>query len=534
MKAFARLFAYNARLLMATGYWLYVLPIAVCSLVVFWFMALASQFTASTAAKTPELVAAMVAAFLCAHILAPEYRHRVDELVLVRPVSFRKITFLRLVAVYALVAVLTGLMLISYRFWIKAEFDPVIAALAGIPSVLFLSTLAVAVATCWRNPLMGVAAAAVYWGFDLARGPQINPLATLQSYSASLASADFPADWRIAKFVLLALSLLCVWYARQALRRPMRGLRLRGVARSTGLVLLAAALMISGGVGAKLARGRQIERTAPEKAAVWYFAQFQPYGSLPAAYVAGPAFARYVGYGTKLTGDDMLVRWIFNRPQFIRSWLEVANGHPQSRWAANALAALIQEANVTDKQQPTLVRGQMTPEGKPVGLRQAEVYYQTLLKEHPDSPFAPFAAVEVAHLAETGGDPTLAEQARLLVLQRFPTSPQTAQAAAGLARYYRSLGRTQDAVKVARSVLSAGRESQTPTELLEAGDLLAACGDLAGARDAYGMASQAATRQAAEIATRTSGSPQATMLKRKDVIAVRNAANERLAGLQGK
>ncbi len=510
MRSFLRLFTFNIRVFVSTGYWLYVLPVAACSLLTFWYMALKSLFTASTAAQTPELIAPILAAFLCAHVLAPEYRYQVDDLMLVRPLSFVKVVLLRLIVIYAGVAILTGGMLVCYRYWMNVEFDLWAAVAAGFPSILFLSLLAVAVADYWHNPMLGLVAAGAYWLVDVARGPQINPIATLHSYSAHLVAPDAPGDWRLSKLVLVALALVCVWFIRQAQRRAVARVRLRGIVRTGSLVMLAVIVLVAGGAWLKAWRGLQVERSNPARASFWYFEQFRVYGRVPVAYLLGAPFAKYVGFGVArpAANEGKLAEWIHGLDRRIALWREIAARYPHSHWADNAMAALIVEAQVNEQAVPTpaVADSSETPPATSVhrpDFREAKQYFETMLQTHPDSPFLPLAAARIARMAAIAGDVRFAEQTRMLILKRWPTAPEAIDAAAGLARRYLEVGQKEQAVEVIQLGVQAAAHNRSPAQLIELGDVLVACGDVRSARKVYQQAMDVANELSRKVTATT-------------------------------
>ena len=149
----AGLWAYNVRILVSNTYWLIATPIAATQLVLFWNMATATLFSPTRAAQTIELLAPILGAFLCAHILAPE-QDGVGELVFVRPISIERVLLLRLAVIFAFVLVVLIPAFVIYQVGID-DFPLALTIVSAAPSVLFLSLLAMALASATRHPLIG-------------------------------------------------------------------------------------------------------------------------------------------------------------------------------------------------------------------------------------------------------------------------------------------------------------------------------------------------------------------------------------------
>jgi len=162
------LLRYNARLVVLNSYWLFVVPLVASQLILFWYMAMKSliEGNATYVARTTETAAPIFAAFLCAHVLAPEYRHRLEDIVFSRPVPFARTVLARLATMYVFLAALIAAMLLVYKLALNAQYDLGAVVLAGLPSVFFLSMLALAVAAVWHSPVTGFAVAAAVWAGD--------------------------------------------------------------------------------------------------------------------------------------------------------------------------------------------------------------------------------------------------------------------------------------------------------------------------------------------------------------------------------
>ncbi|NLC56377.1 MAG: hypothetical protein GX774_06025, partial [Armatimonadetes bacterium] len=300
VKNLRALLRYNFGIVWGHTPWLLIIPVAASMLVLFWNMAMASMFTPSKVAQTTEGLAPILAAFLCAHLLGVEYRFRIGEITFAKPFAGRRILYLRLLAVYLLVAFLVAVMLFVYAKGIGTEFSTTEVVLAGVPSVLFLSMLSLMLATLTRQPMVGVAVAGLYWAADLYGGVEFHPLLSLQGYAAFLRAEELAASWKLSKGILLALGLLLYLVNVRLVGRP-EGIRSRAkMARNAGLLAVVAALYLYTGALAKVAYGLRHDHQWPNQARVWYRERFRVYGSLPVAPLLGPGFTHYLG---PLTGD---------------------------------------------------------------------------------------------------------------------------------------------------------------------------------------------------------------------------------------
>src|SRR5579862_1914211 len=109
------LIRYNFRVLMFHSWWLLVIPLAASQLSVFW-TAVTQRFSAPLPASTVESVSPLLAAFLSAHLLAPEYRSGIGAVLASKPVHIGKVVLLRLAIVMALVWALGLLSLLAFYF----------------------------------------------------------------------------------------------------------------------------------------------------------------------------------------------------------------------------------------------------------------------------------------------------------------------------------------------------------------------------------------------------------------------------------
>jgi ABC-type transport system involved in multi-copper enzyme maturation permease subunit len=92
-----RLWRYNYRILIGNGYWIIVLPIAASQMVTLWMMALAKDFGQMPATFIAEMMAPILAAFLVAHSMAPEYKSSVGAVLACKPLSLHRVVTMRVV-----------------------------------------------------------------------------------------------------------------------------------------------------------------------------------------------------------------------------------------------------------------------------------------------------------------------------------------------------------------------------------------------------------------------------------------------------
>src|SRR5437763_669648 len=89
------LWRYNYKILVGTGYWVLVLPVAASQVVTLWMMALASDFNQAVGTHIAELMTPILGAFLVAHSLAPEYRSGIGTVLACKPVSLHRVVTIR-------------------------------------------------------------------------------------------------------------------------------------------------------------------------------------------------------------------------------------------------------------------------------------------------------------------------------------------------------------------------------------------------------------------------------------------------------
>src|SRR2546421_7038787 len=146
--ASSSLVRYNFRVVIFGNWWLVVFPLAASQFTVFWN--LTTQRPSPTLPTTSvELVFPLLGAFLSAHILTPEYQARIGAILASKPVNLQRVVLMRLLVVLSLVFGLAAISLVAHYFGM-GPYAIGNAALAGIPSILFLSMLALTFATIFR------------------------------------------------------------------------------------------------------------------------------------------------------------------------------------------------------------------------------------------------------------------------------------------------------------------------------------------------------------------------------------------------
>ena len=460
-----RLFGYNTRILLGNSYWLLIIPVVASQLIIFWHMATASMVKASTVANSFELVIPLLAAFLCAHVVAPEHQNRVDELTFVRPVPFVRTIALRILSMYLIVAVLATMMLFVYKNGLKTQFDPLTTVLAGIPSVLFMSLLALAFASAWRSAAVGIGITLVYWAADATWGAALNPLFTLHGYSAALAATNggplTSSAWMVSKGVLLALTLVIGWFARTGLGRPAAPRRWRAVLRlAVGTVPLVVAYLVTGAYW-QLSQARGAAEEQPHQARTIYRQAFAGFGAVPVPYLFGATFADYIGFPNQGGEDDLAIG--SHRDAAVARLLATAQRHPESPWADHAFYEVIRLGEATAP----------ASEADDKGKRMTSQYCRTFLGEYPASVFAPDVASRMVKLGILTGDEDGMMWAYTRALTAYRGTDGAAEAAAAMQGYFMSLGDIARATEAARASADAAPVTAKPEALLRLGGFLA-------------------------------------------------------------
>src|SRR5262249_13726082 len=177
------LWRYTFKILTGTGYWVLIVPVAAMMIVTIWMMALQTAFDQATADQIAEMMMPILGAFLVAHSLAPEYRSSIGAVLASKPVSLHRVLTLRVALGLIAPLLLTAVPIVLSSLTIKAV-DVVTPLVGALPSLWFLSMLALTFATLFRSPLGGFAVAAGLWALDLEVGYSVHPLLSLQAIHA--------------------------------------------------------------------------------------------------------------------------------------------------------------------------------------------------------------------------------------------------------------------------------------------------------------------------------------------------------------
>lgn len=482
------LLRYNARLVVLNSYWLFVVPLIASQLVLFWHMAMKSLLGDSAAyvAQTTELAAPLFAAFLCAHVLAPEYHNRLEDIVFSRPVPFARTVLARLVTMYVFLAALIALMLFVDHLALHAQYDLAAVVLAGLPAVFFLSMLSLAVAAVWHSPVAGFAVAGAVWAGDALLGARLNPLLTLHAYANKL--AEVPAagdDLLVSKGLLCLGGVVLAVVAARAVGRPASPLKWRSLLRAGLAVVLGLLLYVGSGAAYRMEQLVALEtnREALPDLRLTHQQAFAPYGRLPLAYLFGPAYAHYIGYPVRRDFQDWELRG--GRQAKANDLRTVVFSYPRSRWADKAFYELIRvAAQVTDNGQ-ALTSG---PGGELINRRTALQYCRDFLRDYAASPFGPLVAERMLTLARTMNDEGQVRAAYELLVTKYAADPLASETASKMMAFYAQQGRTNEAVAAAETALRAMAAGGDPRSLMAIGDFLRSLGRLEPAGRAYRQA----------------------------------------------
>jgi ABC-type transport system involved in multi-copper enzyme maturation permease subunit len=501
------LLRYNVRILLGNTVWLLVVPIASSQIIVIWNMSLANTFGDVTAAKTAELLAPLWAALLCAHTLGQEYRSRLDEMTFSKPLSVNRIVLLRLAAIFALVLLLTMATLGAFAFWLK-PFPFASVLLAGIPSMLFLGTLALFLTALWRNPLLGFGAAALYMALDWMKGMSLNPLLTLHSFAESVTVTMNPLaqHWYVNKIILLVITAILYLLHGRIVARPAGGVRnWRTVAKNVGVPVGVFLLCIFSGAAYKIYVGMRQEAVFPDRAWDWYHREFEGdsqvkvYAPLPAAWMFGPAFAHYVGQPFPGVKERNLFPDLPTELSMkLTRWQIAALKYPHSHWADNALYEFGKacESLVAHSANPHL----NAPKVDVIVYRKKSAdAFERLARAYPGSVFAPIGLSHLNAVAEQLQQPRQRRWAQETLAQRYPDHPVTWKAAQQLAEDYEKENRLEKILPLLRRIANHAPVTTKPSALLFLARKLAAMNQPDEARQFYQRALTAANEGIAAV-----------------------------------
>ena len=517
---------YNARICAGLGAWIIVIPVASTMLVLFALMAMTSLVYTHTPVLVLELLGPLVMAFVGANLLRPEYQYNTLETVLTRPVSFRAIVTVRMCFAGVGVLLLQALLALYISRVMGKDFNVLLALLAALVSMVFLTSFAVTVAAIWRSPTLGLIAAAALWGLDVAFGGRLNPLLTLGGYARAVEHVESVwAAWWVGKAALAALTLALIVVAARAGARPTGQWNVRRVVRAAVSVLLVAVIYLGAGAFHKIRWGIAHESDLGNLSRLEYQMAFRCYGPLPVAYLFGPSFARLIGYRlpwTKLMPDPegRLADLVYHDQQQLK---RVAFGPAEGQWVDNALYELGR------KLMPDA-------DGTAVSERYklAAECFELLAGEHPESPFAALGLARLGHTYERIGRPAKARDARRRLVKIYPGTETAYTAGRAFAGELADEGRLEEAIEMLETLAPHAPDDKRPPVLVQLGDCLSH--DRVGRTDDAIARYEEADRLGGEVARNLMAieNPSSEDIsRRREIGAVRSYAKERLAALRG-
>ena len=494
------LWAYNVRILLGNSYWLIITPIVVAQLVLFWNIATSGLSSAPGAAQTIEILAPILGALLCAYAVSPEHAG-VGELVFVRPISLEKLLLLRLAAIFAFVLVLLIPPLVIFRLTVT-DFAVLPALLSGLVSALFLSALAMALASATRQPLLGLGVAGAFWAFDFLLGAQFNPLLTLHTYAGYLSGAPMSELWLYGKAVLLTLAAALYLWNRRLLGRPAAPRRVLVIVRNVVLVVAILVGYLYTGAAGKLVYLLRNEGRLGNQAWISYQQAFRVYGPLPVPWLFGPVFPQYLQ--AELGRTPPLLTSAVQSAQVRKRMELVVEKYPRSLWADNAAFELARaRSHAPAPQSLTILRYQAHQEPTQEVVESGESGMAEALlafaQHYPRSPFAPIALSQRAQVGERLLDFDLTVDSYRRLVADCLTSEQSAKAGLTLAELYLKEGKYDAALAAAKVAAETAPWDQKPTALLRAAFAAQQAGNAMLAREYYQRARDEAqtTRQRA-------------------------------------
>jgi hypothetical protein len=423
-----RLWRYNYKILLGTGYWILVLPIAVSQIVTLWMMALAADFSVEGATRIAELMAPLLAAFLAAHTLAPEYKSGVGAVLASKPLSL-----FRVLAVRVTLALIGGLLLTAVSLYICTtlgkQLDVPPMLVAAIPGVWFLSLIALTFATLFRNALGGFAVAAGIWTLDWVVGYAVHPILSLQGYTAHISKDALESMWVTSKIALGAGGVLLLLVHGKLLPRICRPAQKADLARVLVVTLVVTFLYMVSGASMMLFYAHSHRANLPQGDVTWLRQQLRPYGAIPIARVFGPAFADYVA-------DPPAVRpGVSPAKVRVESLKRALGRYPNSIWADGIAFAIGWDNEKVD-------------------ASQSVDDYLLVADRFGSSPFAVKALTSVLRIENAPVPPAKRLLAARKLIQDYPTYPECEKAAAYLLSQYPAVVKAPELIEAA---LAAGK-----------------------------------------------------------------------------
>jgi hypothetical protein len=443
-----RLWRYNYAILLGTGYWVLVVPIAASQVVTLWMMAMAVAFGQVPATHIAELMTPILGAFLVAHSMAPEYRSGIGTVLACKPVSLHRVVTIRVGLAMLAAVCLTFITLFLCSVGVKPiRIGPPLAA--SLPSLWFLSLLALTFATVFRNSLAGFAVAAGIWSLDVAIGYAIHPLLSLQGYFALLDTDPLAEMWLAGKVTLLVAGAVLLWVHGRLLHRvsrpPERGDILKIVA-TVGVVMVAYCVT---GAATTVSYAYAHRGKLRQPDAVWLRRQLSVYGPVPVASFFGPAFAAYV-YDPAAGGKSPAEVRLAHLQQALARW-------PGSIWADGIAYALASEQEIVD----------------PSAAARA---YLTVADRYGGSPFAPKALGRIVSLTPNSATPDEGLLAARRLLADYPRREECERAAALLKQHFPGRVPPEEMLRAAQIAADVGPRFARPGWLLLVAQLQARLG----------------------------------------------------------
>jgi hypothetical protein len=447
-----KLWRYNYKVLFGTGYWILFLPVAASQVVTLWMMALSGEFSQEAGNRIAEMMTPILGAFLVAHSLAPEYRSGIGAVLASKPVSLHRVVTMRVGLAMLLAIGLTLVTMVVCSVGLK-PIDIVRPMLASLPSLFFLSLVALTLATLFRNSLAGFAAAAGLWALDMVVGYDVHPLLSLQGYHAIEEQDPLAGLWVAGKITLLVVAVALLFLHRRLIPRICRPPERQDIVRITAVVASVLLAYCLSGAAVMVGFAYQNRAHLDRGDVVWLQRQLRNYGPVPVALFFGPAFGAYVAQApvnaaevpavATSTGSDLTVPTPSGtgRSASIRvvALEKALTRWPRSMWADGIAFALAEEQDKLDPQA-------------------AAPRYRLVAERFPTSPFAPKALARIIR-----ADPRrIADEDRLnaarSLVKSFPEAPEVDTAAELLRERYSDGTVTREemldaALKAARSGL---------------------------------------------------------------------------------
>lgn len=459
-----RLWRYNYRILMGTGYWILVLPIAASQIVTLWMMALSSDFSQQSGTQIAEMMTPILGAFLVAHSMAPEYRSGVGGVLACKPVSLHRVVSMRAGLAMAAALFLTWVTLTVCSTGLK-PIDVGGPILAAIPSLWFLSLLALTFATLFRNSLAGFAVAAAVWGVDQALGYSIHPLLSLQGLHAKQAEESLAILWPWSKAALTLAGFLLLAVHGRLLRGIYQMADRGNVVRVVGVVTALLLGYCASGAATVVGYAWLNRANLPVPDVVWLQRQLKIYGPVPVAQLFGPAFATYVVEAPAQAS---------RAPGWRRGRLEAAlKRWPKSMWSDGIAFALGREQESLDP-------------------AAAVTAYFRVADAYGSSPFASRALAQIVRMDPSRVPADVRLRAARRLMADYPRSPLVDSAANTLSDQYPSQVSLDEMASAAAIASRSSVPGRRPLWLVNLSDLREKQGRRAEAVEAARQARQLA------------------------------------------